>query len=383
MNVVDAIPDGFTPLGSPGRDSRPPSLPTISASNFSGQPVPEREFHDERGFIPRQGVTLLYGDGGTGKSLIGLQLAVATVTGRPWLGQNVSRGGVFYFNAEDPVEEVHIRLDAINRHLGVVFADLDSLLIASMAGQNCVMGAPDRRGIIGRTEVFNALLSATLAAQPTLIVIDNAIDVFGGDQNNAAHVKQFMQLLTSVSIRVGCPVVLLAHPSRSGIASGTGDAGSVHWSNSARSRLYLTRVVADDGFGGKTEDDPNARSLVRKKANYAPTGEEVTLRWESGVFKTSGQSSPGAESCGGSDKAERVFMLLLDLHERQSLTVSAMPGPNYAPSRFANHNRADGVSKWRFTRAMETLLERGAIEVQEFGPPSKRRSKLVRTEERT
>ncbi|HEY9147871.1 MAG TPA: AAA family ATPase, partial [Gammaproteobacteria bacterium] len=57
----------------------------LCAADLEGLPIPEREWLVQD-LIPARNVTLLYGDGGTGKSLLALQLAVAVALGRPWLG---------------------------------------------------------------------------------------------------------------------------------------------------------------------------------------------------------------------------------------------------------------------------------------------------------
>ena len=63
-------------------------LAILDASKFHGQKVPAREEFVE-GLIPRRAVTLLGGDGGTGKSLLALQLAVSARTGMDWAGRVV------------------------------------------------------------------------------------------------------------------------------------------------------------------------------------------------------------------------------------------------------------------------------------------------------
>ena len=71
-----------------------------------------------------------------------------------------------------------------------------------------------------------------------------------------------------------------AHPSVAGMHTGTGTSGNTGWSNTVRSRLYLSRPeVKDDD-----DADPNERVLARKKANYAGLGEDLPLVWSEGVM---------------------------------------------------------------------------------------------------
>lgn len=373
MNVIEKDFAPYVPLSS-YREPKGPALPAVSAASFAGKAVPERRFHDAKGYIPHSGVTLLYGDGGTGKSLIALQLAAATVTGRQWLGMDVQQGPVIYFSAEDDLDESHIRLNAIAEYSGAELSEMDRLTIMPMVGQECVLAHDTGRGLVKPTALFKAFNDHVKVMNPALIIIDNAIDVLAIDQNNASQVKQAMHVLSSLSINTDCPVLLLAHPSKASMANGVGDGGSVHWSNSARSRLYLSRIFSDDGNGNKHEDDVNARQLSRMKANYAPIGEGIKLHWNDGIFAH--EASHAEPTGNGHDKAayaESVFIDLVNYHNEKGLTLSPMHGSNYAPTVFARHINSNGVTKKRFEVAMQTLMKLNKIEVGQDGSETRKR----------
>jgi hypothetical protein len=67
------------------------SLPRFSAASLAGKIVPPRRWlvHE---MVPDQAVTILAGDGATGKSTLALQLAVSVVTGKEWIGQLPDQG---------------------------------------------------------------------------------------------------------------------------------------------------------------------------------------------------------------------------------------------------------------------------------------------------
>ena len=102
------------------------------------------------------------------------------------------------------------------------------------------------------------------------------------DENQRAQARQFISLLRKLAHKYNCAVVVLAHPSLSGLNSGSGTSGSTAWSNSVRSRFYLQRLQ---------DDDPDKRVLTLEKNNYARIGTEINLRWEDGCFKFDPQSS--------------------------------------------------------------------------------------------
>jgi hypothetical protein len=96
----------------------PPSpLRIVDPRCWHGQAVPERRWIVPN-WIPRSVVTGLYGPGGTGKSLLAMQLLTATALGKPWLGMPAepltSVIGVF---CEDDEEELHRRQAAIKREI--------------------------------------------------------------------------------------------------------------------------------------------------------------------------------------------------------------------------------------------------------------------------
>ena len=88
------------------------------ASAFGGRPVPDREWLVPD-LIPSKNVTLLSGDGGTGKSLLALMLSVAVVAECQWLGRSVKPGRVIFITAEDDEDELHRRIEDIRRAYGL------------------------------------------------------------------------------------------------------------------------------------------------------------------------------------------------------------------------------------------------------------------------
>lgn len=346
-------------------------LPVVSASTFAGTPVPPRRWIVP-GMIPDRTVTAVSGDGGDGKTTLMLQLSLAMAAGRPWLAMDPDPGPVLFLTAEDDVDELHRRCASIAESLSVNLANLSYLHLVPLAGRDAVLGAPlGKMGIVAATSVFRGLISLTERIKPRLIVLDAIADVFGGEENARAQARQFVGLLRGLAIDHGLAVVLIAHPSMTGISSKSGTSGSTAWSNSVRSRLFLERLKDVDG----EEPDTNLRRLSIKKANYGPTGRELRIRWQNGAFILDGTAG-GFEKIAADAKAERVFLALLEAFERQDRHVSPKPSNTYAPAVFAKHPNSEGVSGRSLELAMERLLVAGRIGVDTTGPPSKRSSKL-------
>ncbi len=360
--------DEFGVLGG----NAPARLPTIRVSDFAKSEKPERKWLVEDQ-IPDRNVTILNGDGAVGKSLLALQLGIAVATGSRWLGLPVQPGPCLYFSAEDEQDENHIRSVDIAAGARIPLEKIDDCHIAIMAGEDALLAIEQGQGsTLKRTPLFARLRAELEAVRPKLLVLDNLADIFGGNENVKTTARQFMTMLRGLAIEFDCAVLLLAHPSMSGMASGTGSSGNVAWNNSARSRLYLQREKDGDG----EEPDPNKRFLEGKKANYAPTGLRLEMRWENGRFVALDMPElDGVEGLEQAEtkeaKAQRVFLELVQQYNKEGRNVSTARAANYAPVIFSKHHRAQGVSKPRFERAMNELLETGRIAIETVGPPSR------------
>src|SRR4029450_5147868 len=83
-----------------------------------------------------------------------------------------------------------------------------------------------------------------------------------------------------------CAVLLLAHPSLSGMSTGRGTSGNTAWNNSARSRLYFEAVKHKDDERNEEQESETLRTLTVKKSNYGPTGKKVTSNGAMGHMKS-------------------------------------------------------------------------------------------------
>ena len=99
-----------------------------SAASLKEKPIPPREWL-VHGLVPQKTVTLFSGDGGTGKNLLALQLAVAVAAQTAWIGKTINTGRVIFLSAEDDDDELHRRLDDILKAEGRGYDDLSGLTV--------------------------------------------------------------------------------------------------------------------------------------------------------------------------------------------------------------------------------------------------------------
>jgi RecA-family ATPase len=258
-----------------------------------GDAVPAREFLDSGSFFPMRNVSGLSGDGGIGKTLLALQLAVATASADlQWLGFDILHHGcVLFLSAEDDRDEMHIRLADICEAEGIDLHSLDdTLAFLHCAGHDVVL-ATEEKGRVKPAEAFSRLRKACEKVRPKLLILDPSANLFQVNEVNRNSAITSIALLRGLAIDFDMHVLLLAHPSLSGMNSGSGMSGSTGWHNALRSRLYLTTKRTLNG-GDEEEADPDARYLTPKKSNYAKLGEALPLRWEDGRFVRADEERP-------------------------------------------------------------------------------------------
>ena len=348
----------------------------IAAPALANDPDLPRQWIVED-LIPDANLTLLTGEGGVGKSTLATQLAAAMQIDCEWLGMRVTQGGVLFVGTEDERKDIKFSLSAILKAENKSVAHCSELHILSLADRDaCLTTAPAKFAAIEATPLWHALDREIDRLAPRLVVFDALADLFGGEENARRHVRGFIVLLKRLAIMKKFAVILVAHPSLSGVSSGSGLSGSTDWHNGPRARLYFQRPKDADG----ATLDRDARELVVKKSQYSGAeGTVFRLRRRDGRYVYEGKTGGSAphDKAAAAAKAERVFLTLLGAFEAQERNASPNPGPTYAPAVFAGEPDAEGVAKSALARAMSGLLKANRIHVDTIGPKSRQRQRLA------
>jgi RecA-family ATPase len=360
-----------------GTDAAPasPPLTFCDIGAWAAQEPPLREWAVPDRF-PLRNVALLSGEGSVGKTIALMQLHAAHVLKKTWLDTLPVPGPTIYFNAEDEEGELHRRFASIAAYYDGTLTDLKNggLNVLSLAGHDAVLGWSDRNGIIRSTRLFEQLKEAASDIRPKLIGLDTAADIFAGNENDRAQVRQFIGLLRSLAITANAAVVVCAHPSLTGINTGSGLSGSTAWHNSVRARAYLRHVKTDSGI----EPDQTLRQLEFMKSNYGPIAATTTLRWIDHVFVLEPKAG-SLEKLASDAKAEAVFLQLVERYNQEGRTVGDKNGHSYAPTQFAKEPEAKdaGLRKEALADAMRRLFAAKKIHIEQYGRPSNQHRRIV------
>jgi RecA-family ATPase len=214
------------------------------------------------------------------------------------------------------------------------------------------MAAPGYRTSIMRpTPLMCSIAAAIQQAAPVLVVVDNVAATFAGNQNDRVMVRSYVNLWRQIAHGPSKPAVLLLdHPSLSGLTAGTGRGGNMDWRNAVRSALHL-HAPSDSAEAAK-----GIRVLETAKSNYGPPGNPVRLLWSDGVLQL--EAAPSSHHRAAMDaECEEIFLRLLDERNAQGRHVSDKSGKNYAPAVFADMTGNGGFTRKPFTHAMDRLFE--------------------------
>lgn len=323
----------------------PFSRPTIDPLQWHEKPIPVRRWITDD-LLPYLVVTMLSGDGGLGKSTLALQWAIAAATGTEFLGRKVEAVRVLIVACEDDPDELHRRIYDILVHQNMGFQDLENIKIIPGAGFDNVLVNFDDYSSAGKiTEFCEFVAAEALAFGAQFIILDSLHDFFAGNENARPQARQFINQLRKIAIDLNGAVLLLAHPSLSGLRDKTGSAGSTAWSNTVRSRLYLSK------------EENGSLTLKTMKANYAANGGVIRLEYRKGCFYNL-DGNPDPNPVYHQVQVDDVFITCLRAAYDRGERVTTSKSGNYAPKVFAGMksiNRSFGVKE--FEAAMTRLLD--------------------------
>ena len=347
----------------------------------------------------RRTVSLTAGPGGMGKSSLDMVEAIAMATCRNLLGeQPEERLRVWYHNGEDPRDEIDRRLAAICQHYRIPQEELQGWLWTTSGTEFPLRVAKG---------YANLEIDAVLVRQISTAISNNRIDVADFDPFVTLHsvsevdsgkMDAVVRLFAGIADENDAAIEISHHVRKP--AAGVAADYDVHdirgvaaITDAVRAARVLNRMNEKDAeAAGCEEIERLSRFRVdRAKGNYSPAqaatwrqfvSTELANGDEVGVvapWNFPGQGEETPERAAADQKADHVFLQLLDKFVARGANVSANAGPTYAPARFAEEREAKTakVSKAALKGAMNRLLDAGRIRSEPSGRGDGRSHRLV------
>ena len=182
-----------------------------------------------KGVLPMAELAVLYGDPGSGKSFMALDISTAISQGLPWRGHRVHQGDVVYIAAEG-ANGFRNRLRAYSQFYEVSLENLPFHVIHA---------APNMLEKADALDVAKAILN--VVGQPKIIIVDTLAQTMpGGNENSGEDMGAVLAHCKGLNRATGALVMLIHH---SGKDAGKGARG---WSG-LRGEADVELEVIRDG----------------------------------------------------------------------------------------------------------------------------------------
>lgn len=220
-------------------------------------PEPAEEENLLGGLIAREHLTTLYGDGGQGKSFIGLALAIAFASGKRILGYRAPKGSVIYLDWELSIKQQQRRAYAVARGMDLM--------------------RPPKRLLYGNpwnfvTEILPKLREEIEKRPPVLIVIDSAGLACGVSPEAADAVMDVYGRL--VALKTTC--LLIDHQSK--LQEGQTSSHKTIFGSTYKFALSRSVLHVQKAFGSLK--NPLKVRIQHKKNNFGSMHDDIGLRIE-------------------------------------------------------------------------------------------------------
>ena len=286
-----------------------------------------------QGLFAKQDIVVIGGEGGTGKSIVALDIAIALSTGTQFLGMRVTEPQtVLYLDEEN---QGHVVRRRIRQHLVGRGIETAPTNFKYLNQQSITYHTPEARSVVA------ALIDRY---QPQWIVLDSYVRFRGGDENSNTDAAEFAAAMKAERCRSGVGWLVLTHlakPSKDRPDAVHRIRGASDIVNSSDALLTLE--------GDRQTDRRTLTPQQRRTATLAPL--EITWR-ESDDEQSAQLICLGSEHGTGERAVERSLRLaersgLLRPDLEAIVEREGYQDPKRAASRILGKLAATGTTKTR------------------------------------
>ena len=265
--------------------ARPDALrpaPVIAATPFrwiDPRTIPPRGWIYGRHYI-RKFVSCTISPGGIGKSSLAIVEALAIVSGRPLLNVHpAERTNVWYWNGEDPQDELDRRLMGAALDHGLAPTDIDGRLFVDTGRTKPINVAQQTRAGVTIAHPIIAAMKQTIRNNRIgLVIIDPFVSCHAVVENDNGAVNDVATVWAQIADETGCGVELIHHSRKTGGAEVTVEdgRGAVALLAKARSARALNGMTAEQAEEAGVENHRLYFNHYAGKSNLAPPSDDAT-----------------------------------------------------------------------------------------------------------
>ncbi len=234
-----ATADDFDDLGDPGDEYSTMGNPVVKENQgLRFQCIPAHEFAAQvtathwliKNTLPAEGLAVVYGASGSGKTFMVLDMAMAVARGVDWRGLRTHQGRVVYVVAEGAVG-FRRRLRAYAQQAGIKISDIELHVI------------PAAPSLLEKADVVDVIRSINSGGGAKLTILDTLAQVTAGaDENRGEDMGRALKAAQAIGKGVGGLVLLVHH---SGKDESKGARGWSGIKGALDAELEVTRAEHD------------------------------------------------------------------------------------------------------------------------------------------
>jgi hypothetical protein len=257
-------------------------LPTlISATAFVWRDpaqIPPRQWIYGRDYI-RGFISATVATGAVGKSSLVTVELLAIVTGRAFLGiEPAERTNVWYWNGEDPEEEMERRIHAAMLHYGIDRSEIEGrLFVDSGRKQKIVIAEQTRTGAKIARPIVDEVIATIRKNKIGVMIVDPFVACHQVSENDNPAIEMVAAAWAEIADVTNCSIMLVLHARKTGGSAITTEdnRGASALLMKARSGRALNSMSKDEGAKAGVERHRSFFRVDRDKANMSPPSDQA------------------------------------------------------------------------------------------------------------
>jgi hypothetical protein len=260
--------------GAAAQDDAPRTI--IKATPFvciDPAEIPPRRWiygrHHQRTFLSQ---TVAFG--GVGKSFQAMVEALAIVTNRPLLGvEPDEQTNVWYWNGEDPMDELQRRFAAARLHYGIAPTAIEGrLFVDSGRKTKIIVATQTRTGALIARPVVDDVIATIQENKIGVMTVDPFVSCHAVTENDNGAMEAVASVWAEIADVTGCAIELIHHARKTGGAEVTVEDGRGASAVLAKARAArVLNVMNEDEAARADIKDRRAYFKVENgKSNNAP-----------------------------------------------------------------------------------------------------------------
>jgi AAA domain len=249
--------DDAAPGGEPSLPRAPIKFTPTRFNWRDPSTFPRRQFVYGRPYV-RQFLSVTAAPTKVGKSSLDLVEAIAMAAGIDLLGiEPIHPMRVWYWNGEDPLEEIERRVLAICLLFNINPRDVEkNLFLDSGRDTEIILATQTRTGAVIATPVEAGLTAALIDGKFDVLTLDPAVSIHRVSENDNVMIAAVAQTLGRIADKANVAIEAVHHTRKLGGAAATieDSRGASAWVSAARSVRVLNRMTKDEGARAGIED---------------------------------------------------------------------------------------------------------------------------------